>query len=124
VRPRECRLEGLHVCRRLKTRLAVRMQWPQEKADFGTEHSFPSLFPTEVVLPRPYGASQAVRQAEKPHFLPVCGGANPNQAQCLQTDHNKSTYDIRGCGVRKMRWDGVVTANPGEEQTRGNEGVS
>jgi hypothetical protein len=22
-----------------------------------------------------------------------------------------------------MRWDGVVTANPGEEETRGNEGV-
>lgn len=67
-----------------------------------------------------------MRKVDLPNYILARGGANPKQVQSLQSDHNKQSVclgDIRDCGVREVCSDGAVIANPGEQQTRGNEGV-
>ena len=63
---------------------------------------------------------------EFPCIILARGGTKPKQVQCLRSDHGKQSVclgDIWDRGVREMWSDGAVIANPGKEQTRGNESV-
>lgn len=63
---------------------------------------------------------------EFPCYILARGGTKPKQVQCLHGDHNKQSVclgDIWDRGVRQTRSNGAVIANPGKEQTTGNESV-
>jgi hypothetical protein len=52
------------------------------------EHSIPPFFPTQIVLSRALGASEAVQRVGPPCYILARGETEPKQVQCLQSGHN------------------------------------